>query len=146
MARPFTLPEEDAELERLINRLGMAAVAKMYGVTAQAVSKAARERKLNVKFRNNYKQWIPWKVKRGKGHQETYEHRMLRAWAKRETGDDLTEKERRSLEIFEAKMHACGMVIHYERERPADLGGPWMRVPRREGIDTGWIRNPEVPD
>ncbi len=143
MARPFTLPELDSELDSLLRRHTQAEVAQMYGVSPQAVSKAIRDRNLNAERRVSYKQYIPWRIKMD--HQESYPHRMLRLWAMSENGKDLTGKQARQLERFVAKLQEDGTVVHYEPDFPAEAGGPWLYLPRREGVDLGWIRNPEVP-
>lgn len=143
MARPRTLPEDNAELERLLHRHTQVEVANMYGVTEQAVSAAIRDRKLNTERRVSYRDYIPWSVRTE--HSEDYQRRMLRYYAMEQMARPLTPKQARSLELFKSKMDsmgAHGAVIHYDPEHPK---GPWFCLPRRPGVDVGYVRNPEVP-
>lgn len=135
------LPDSDYELTKLILEHGQAEVARMYGVTRAAVSDAVRKRKLPVQPRRNYKKYIPWTISI---EDERYAHpvKMLRLYAKEQEGEKLTEPQRRQLDKFKAKMDAEDLVVHYDPEHP---DGPWLFPRRREGVDTGYVRNPEVP-
>ena len=46
MARPRTLPEDNAQLAQEVRRYGAPAVAAHYGVTKQAVYKALKDRRI----------------------------------------------------------------------------------------------------
>lgn len=140
MARPRTLPESDSELERLLRKHTMEEIASMYGVTGQAVSKAVRDRKLNTPRRTSYKQYVPWRVR--VEHSEDYPRRMLRFYAQAQEGKVLTLKQSQQLAKFVAKLDADDAVVQYDPWHPE---GPWFYVPRRPGVDTGYVRNPEVP-
>lgn len=137
MTRPRTLPENNAELERLLRRHTQQEIADMYGVTNQAVSKAVRDRNLNAPRRVSYKEWIPWTIK--VEHSDSYPHRMLRLYAMAESGKDLNPKQQGMLAKFKLNM-GDDLVVQYD---PGHEKGPWLVVKRREGIDTGYARKPE---
>lgn len=141
MARPRTLPEENSELERLLRRHTMQDIADMYDVTVQAVSKAVKDRKIPYESRISYKQYIPWRIKTE--HSGThYLHRMLQLYARDSSGKPLTVKHQQMLRRFKDRCEELDAVVQYD---PDHEKGPWLLVPRREGIDTGYVRNPEVP-
>lgn len=133
MARPRTLPENDSELTRLILRHGMAEVGRMYGVTTQAVSKAVRDRRLPIKPRADYGDFIPWKL--AEQHRAAYEVKMLRLYGKAVLGHAMTEQERRRLAKFRAELAAAGEVITYDR-----VTG-FGRTPATPG-DENYVRQP----
>ncbi len=146
MSRPRTLPEENSELENLLRKHTQAQVADMFGVSEQAVSKAIRDRKLNIVHRVSFREYVPWTV--ATEHAEDYMRRMLRYYAMEQMGRDLDRKQAASLAKFKGIMDAPsaaaphGCVVQYDPSHPQ---GPWLRVPRRPGIDTGYARNPDVP-
>lgn len=140
MSRPRTLPDSNSELEKLLRRHTMTEIAEMYGVTAQAVSKAVRDRNLSVERRTSYKEYIPWRVK--VEHSELYPRRMLRLYAMEQTGKPLTEKQAGQLRLFKQRLDELDAVVHYDPEHP---NGPFLYLRRREGVDKGYVRNPEVP-
>ena len=118
----------------------MQEIADTYGVTAQAVSKAVRDRNIPYQTRISYKMYIPWRIKTE--HSRThYLHRMLQLYARDMSGKPLTPKQAGQLRRFKDRMDADKAVVHYDPDHP-DV---WLAVPRRDGIDTNYIRNPEVP-
>lgn len=140
MARPRSLPENNSELEGLLRRHTMTEVADMYGVSVQAVSAAVRSRNLTAETRVNLKEYIPWRVK--VEHSEHYLRRMLRLYAYEQIGRELNHKQAGELARFKRKMDEVGGVVQYDPEHEK---GPWLVVPRRPGVDKGYVRNPEVP-
>lgn len=140
MSRPRTLPDPEV-LEREIRRYGATQVAKAYGVTKQAVSKAHREWRLGIEPRVSYKAYIPWRVKAE--HNNAYPQRMLRLYGDRQMGRPLSAAGERSLAKFVAGLEENDVVVHYDRDyQGGTWGGGWMVTPRRPGIDTGLIRVP----
>lgn len=142
MSRPRTLPEDNSELEALIRRHGAVGAASMLGVTKQAISAAVRDRKLNVERRISYKKYIPWAVRAE--HQDEYPRRMLYYYAREQEGKTLTARNAGQLRLFKEKMDAMfdgrGAVVQYD---PDHEKGPFILVPRREGIDAGYARTPD---
>lgn len=138
MARPRSLPEDNSELERLLRNNTHQKIADMFGVTNQAVSKAIRDRNLNVPHRPSYKAYIPWRIQMG--HEDTYVHRMLRLYGMEQSGKALTRKQAGSLAKFKTTI-GPDHVVQYD---PGHEKGPWLVVKRRPGIDTGYARTPDM--
>ena len=121
----------------------MTQVAGMYGLTVQAVSKAVKDRKIPVpasRTRNSYRQYIPWTI--AVEHENHYARRCLRFWAMEQSGKPLRDHEAQMLRKFKEKLDERDLVVQYDPRHPK---GPFIYVPRRAGIDTGYVRNPEVP-
>jgi hypothetical protein len=137
MTRPRTLPEDNRELERLLRKHTQQEIADMFGVSNQAVSKAIRERKLSIPQRASYK--LPWPVKTE--HSDDYPRRMLRLYAKQQAGVSISAKDASMLARFCATLDERNLVVHYD---PWHEDGPWFYLPRRPGIDVGYVRNPDV--
>ena len=72
-------------------------------------------------------------------HQNSHLANMLRAYARQSSGLPLKPSAARQLATFIRKMDKLNAVVDYN-----DQDGLY-RVPRREGIDEGYVRNPLVP-
>ncbi len=137
MPRPFTLPEDDRELEDLIRKHGQAEVARMFGVTRAAVSAAVRSRKLNIPRRADYSHYIPWVIG-PEEHKWHYVRRMLYINAKQKTGAKTTPDEDRRVEEFRNLLDTENLSVVYDGD---DDEKPWKLVPREAG-DRDYIRPP----
>lgn len=133
MARPRTLPDPN-ELRILLLTESQAEIARRYGVTRAAVSKAARTYNLDS-GRVSYDEFIPWRAK--VEHQRDYAVRMLRLYGRRQMGLPLDDRDVRYLDRWLEELRRLEAVVDYDPER----GFYYTR--RREGIDTGLIREPE---
>lgn len=112
-------------------------VAERYGVSVAAVSAAIKRDR--IKFDTGYRRILPWKMKTE--HANLAIPRMLRLAERIRTGQDegMPPYLRSQGEGFTRNLEAMGAVIHYDPEVPPY----WFRVPRRDGIDKGLIREPE---
>ena len=112
-------------------------VALQFGVTPAAVSAAISRGR--IKYDTGYRRLLPWRMKAE--HANLAIPRMLRLAVRISTGRDegMPDYLRAQGEGFARKLDEMGAVIHYDPECPPF----WFRVPRREGIDTGLIREPE---
>jgi hypothetical protein len=138
VARPRTLPDDDRELQYLLAKHTMTDIARMYGLTVQAVSKAVKDRNIpHSRGRQDYKRWVPWTI--AVEHENFYARRCLRFWAMRQAERPLRDSEEQQLNNFLRKLEETGTVVQYEPHHPTN---PWILVPRREGIDTTIIRKP----
>lgn len=81
---------------------------------------------------------VPWKLR--EEHAKTAPANAIRWYARREAGLPLSPEESIKLERMVAHLDLKGGVLHYEPELP----GGWRIVPRRDGIDTGIVRNPDA--
>ncbi len=115
------------------------AVARKYGVTQAAVSQARRRGRLkdgDTKVMHS----LPWKVR--KEHLNLYAPKMLRTAARLEAGYSIGDSLAPQVAVFLQGLESTDAVIHYE----PDLDPPFIRVPRRQGIDLWWVRDPHVND
>jgi hypothetical protein len=112
-------------------------VALRYGVTVAAVSAAIKRGR--IKFDTGYQRILPWKMKAN--HANLAVPRMLRLAERIRTGrdDGMPDYLRAQGEGFARKLDEMDAVIHYD----PDVSPYWFRVPRRPGVDTGLVREPE---
>ena len=80
---------------------------------------------------------IPWAV--SPEHAEQEQHQMLRLASRVAGGEPVSGEDQRRLTQWLEDLHAAKAVVHYD---PAAKEG-WFYVPRRPGIDSGLIREPE---
>jgi len=85
-------------------------------------------------------QLIPWHVK--PEHMADYIVRMLRAEARQRAGREVNAIDAERLARFKAKLEGSDLVVHYD----PDLEEGFVLVPRRPGIDTDMIREPDTTD
>lgn len=83
---------------------------------------------------------VPWKLK--PEHRYLSPARMLRIQARYDQGLPLSETLEKQRERWIAGLMLDNTVIHYDPETPE---GFW-RFPRREGIDTWYVREPWIDD
>lgn len=112
-------------------------VAIRYGVTVAAVSAAIKRGR--IKYDTGFRRVLPWKMKAE--HANLAIPRMLRLAERIRTGRDegMPAYLRAQGEGFTRNLESMGAVIHYD----PDVSPYWFRVPRREGIDNGLIREPD---
>lgn len=112
-------------------------VADRYGVTVAAVSAAISRGR--IKHETGYRRILPWRMKTE--HTAMAVPRMLRLAERIRLGQDegMPDYLRAQGEGFTRQLERMNAVIHYD----PDLPPYWFRVPRREGIDTGLIREPD---
>lgn len=80
---------------------------------------------------------IPWAVR--PEHRHAYPIALLRLEARQRAGHPLRPVDEERLRGWKERLAETGTVLHYEPE--TEQG--WFYVPRREGIDTDLIREPE---
>lgn len=80
---------------------------------------------------------MPWKVKRE--HLGNYHARMLRLLIRRQEGRALSDEESKRLGSWLRKLEQAGEVVHYD----LDYAWGFKLVPRREGVDEGYVREPD---
>lgn len=115
-------------------------VADEAGVTQSAVA-AARQRGWITEGRTNVVGGgPPWRMR--PEHRNFNVPKMLRCAARMAAGKPVGESNRRALRQFMEGLRQAGAVIHYE----PDVAPYFFRVPRREGIDTWLVRDPNVDD
>jgi len=83
---------------------------------------------------------VPWKLK--PEHRHLSPARMLRIQARHDQGLPISETLERQRERWIAGLMLDNTVIHYD---PTTREGFW-RFPRREGIDTWYVREPWIDD
>lgn len=91
--------------------------------------------------RNAQAKIIPWKIADPR-HRRLSWYTHLRMAARLEDGLPVPQDKLESLQRWWAGMEAGGSVVDY---RP-DLLEPFIPVPRRPGIDKGYIREPDPDD
>ena len=125
-----------AQIAERVNKQNLAQMgADFRPVTRSAVSVALlRAGKTGLPSR--YAAEIPWSPIAGE-HLNQYPHSMLRLWARRNRGEELTERQIRNLDNVVMKLRDKNEVITYE-----PTNGGFVRVPARPGIDSGLIRQP----
>ena len=119
-------------------------VADHFGVTQPAVNRAiwrGRIKDITYDRATKDESGIPWHPIMSE-HRSRYLIRMLRAAARRQRGEKSAPVIEAQLDSFLEQLHQHDFVIHYE---PRSEEG-FFRVPRREGIDTGYVRDPYVDD
>ena len=118
-------------------------VAEKFGVTQAAVAGAIRRGRIKVQYDrvDSDKSGIPWSPIRPE-HRQKYLARMLRAAARRDDGRGNAPVIDAQLDLFVKRMRELDAVVHYD----PDTEEGFFRVPRREGIDKGWVRDPHLDD
>ena len=113
-------------------------VAEKFGVTQSAVSIAIRRG--DIKHETGFERRLPWRMK-GE-HVNLSIPRALRIAIRLQAGqgEDMPAYMRQQGEGFIRTLEETGTVIHYDPDVPPF----WFRVKRREGIDEGLIREPDV--
>lgn len=115
------------------------AVAQRFGVSQSAVSTAIKRGR--IKHDTGFERRLPWHMK--PEHVNLAVPRNLRLAMRLKAGDtDMPAYLRQQGEGFLRTLEDAGAVIHYEPDIPPF----WFRVPRREGIDEGLIREPGYED
>jgi hypothetical protein len=133
VARPRRLPSDYVIFRQI--RLGFThgQIANKYGVGRTAVATAMSRAGLTEPKR--YREVIPWRVRMR--HQDSYDLRMLRAYARIQAGDvTLDPVERHRCELWCARLEVSRVVVGYDEERQEGF----YRVDKRPGIDTSVIR------
>ena len=112
-------------------------VAEKFGVSQSAVSLAIRRG--NIKHETGFERLLPWHMRAE--HVNLAIPRGLRLAIRVQRGDtkDMPDYLRREGEGFIRTLEELDAVIHYE----PDVAPFWFRVPRRHGVDTGLIREPD---
>jgi hypothetical protein len=80
---------------------------------------------------------IPWFIK--EEHRWEFPIQMLRAEARRRRGAELDPQHARKLKGFLERLEQDGTVVHYD----PDTDDGFFYVPRRPGVDTDLIRQPD---
>jgi len=143
MAAPRYLPS-DAKLSELARTMTHAQIAeyvyKTTGVKVGRSTVSAALSRAGLTNRIRYSDALPWdriKIE----HNGHYAAQMLRAGARIESdqkvSDDLSDR----YESWKARLDAEDAVVHYD----PNAGEGFFYVKRRKGIDKGMIRNPKVP-
>ena len=82
---------------------------------------------------------IPWQVL--PQHRYAYPVMNLRHEARLRAGEEITPRMQAQLDGWKRNLEADNVVVHYDPE--TEQG--WWYVPRRDGIDTDLIREPDGP-
>ena len=106
-----------------------------YRVSRSTVSAALSRAGLTNRVR--YSEWLPWD-RIATEHNGHYAAQMLRAGARMEAGEEVSESLQSRYENWRARLEAEDACIHYD---PDTIDG-FFYVRRRPGIDTGIIRYP----
>jgi hypothetical protein len=126
-----TLREQGLTCEQIADE-----VARKYHVrvTGTAISMALLRAGYPAKT-PRYAAEIPWRVR--PEHNNDHDVYMLRVAARVKHGKRVSAEERRMLDAWRRQLDDQQAVVHYHR----DHGFMW--VPRRPGVDTGLIREPQ---
>jgi hypothetical protein len=108
-------------------------------VTQSAISQAISAGRIKVDTNRNAGA-IPWKLK--PEHRHLHAARMLRTLARMEAGREIGVSLQKQVKTWREGLELENSVITYDPDTPE---GFW-RVPRRPGIDLGWVRDPNVSD
>lgn len=116
-----------------------AEVAERFGVSQGAVSNAITRGNIKADTNRTGRRAVPWSPIRPE-HRDKYLVRMLRALHRREQGMKSAPVIEAQLDTFLRSMAEGGWVVDYLPDKFPEEG--FVRVPRREGIDEGLIREP----
>jgi len=143
MAAPRYLPS-DAKLSELARTMTHAQIAeyvyKTTGVKVGRSTVSAALSRAGLTNRIRYSDALPWdriKIE----HNGHYAAQMLRAGARIESGQKVSDDLSDRYESWKARLDAEDAVVHYD----PNAGEGFFYVKRRKGIDKGMIRNPKVP-
>ena len=114
-------------------------VAEKFGVSQGAVSNAITRGNIKADTNRVVSRAVPWHPIKPE-HRDKYLVRMLRAHHRRVNGLKNAPVLEAMLDTFLVAMERDGFVIDYQ----PDTEDGFVRVPRREGIDTGLVRDPEL--
>jgi hypothetical protein len=114
-------------------------VAERFGVSQAAVSNAIRRGVITADTNRADTRAVPWSPIE-KRHRDRYLVRMLRAHHRRSMGMRSAPVIEAQLDTFLRKIGEGDWVVDYSPE------DGFIRVPRREGIDLGLIREPHLDD
>jgi hypothetical protein len=126
----------------LRNGMTQQQVADIFGVTQAAVSANVVRGNIKIDYRDRPEgPAMPWHPIRPE-HRNRYLARMLRANHRRQQGLKSAPVLEAMLDKFLAAAKEQDFVVTYE----PDTEEGFFRVARREGIDEGLIRNPDLDD
>lgn len=108
-------------------------------ITQSAISQAIASGRIKVNTNRN-SGGIPWKLL--PQHRHLHAARMLRTQARLEAGLDVGASLKEQVRTWREGLEIENSVITYDPDTPE---GFW-RVPRRPGIDLGWVREPSLDD
>lgn len=136
---------DDKEIEQLL-RSGKTQqdVVDLYSsrgveISQSAISQAITAGRIKVDT-NRHTGGIPWKLL--PQHRHLHAARMLRTLARLEAGLEVGPSLRDQVRTWREGLEIEDSVITYDPDTPE---GFW-RVPRRSGIDLGWVREPLIGD
>lgn len=136
---------DDSRVEQLLRagktQLEVVAIYRQEGVdvTQSAISQAISSGRIKVNTDRN-SGGIPWKLR--PEHRHLHAARMLRTQARLDAGLEVGASLLSQVTTWREGLEIENSVITYD---PETKEGFW-RVPRRPGIDTGWVRDPNVDD
>jgi hypothetical protein len=136
---------DDNRVEQLLRagktQLEVVAIYRAEGVdvTQSAISQAISSGRIKVNTDRN-SGGIPWKLR--PEHRHLLAARMLRTQARLDAGLEVGPSLLAQVTTWREGLEIENSVITYD---PETKEGFW-RVPRRPGIDTGWVRDPNVND
>lgn len=110
------------------------------GIDITSAGIAMFRRRHGLEMMRDVRTLIAWPV--AKQHRALYPARMLRFEQRRRGGRPLDARQEGYLDAWIEKLTTDDLVVHYEAE--TDIG--WHYVPRRPGIDTDLIRDPNYAD
>lgn len=145
MPAPRILPDPH-KLRALKERFTYAQIAEMYGVDPQSVYQRLRIDYPNAqKERPRYSDLIPWRI--AKEHWYAMPVTMLRFYARRRDGKQLSPKDERRLDSWLEALRAADAVVDYDRDQPPNPASPksggWRYVKRLPEDGDRLIRVPQ---
>lgn len=138
--RPGGVQRIDYKLAEQMLRRGYTQqrVADFFGVTQGAIAAAISRGVIPYEKKRPSTRAMPWRPIRQE-HRQRYLARMLRAAHARDNGMPArSARVERMLDNFLADMRARDFVVDYVPETEEGF----FRVPRRPGIDLGYVREP----
>ena len=134
---------DDSEIEQMLRsgktQQQVVAIYRERGldITQSAISQAISSGRIKVDTNRNSGA-VPWKLKAE--HRWLNSARMLRTLARLERGLPVGPSLEAQVKVWKEGLEEEGSVITYD---PDTKEGFW-RVPRRPGIDLGWVREPTI--
>lgn len=126
-----------SEAEQLLRSgLSQTEVAARFGVKQAAISMAISRGR--IKYDTGVRRLLPWKNIKPE-HLRLNVPRQLRAAMHLAAGDEQPPVVEMQARRFIDELDRLGAVIHYD----PDLEPYWFRVPRRPGVDLGFVREPD---
>jgi hypothetical protein len=143
MAAPRYLPS-DSKLVELARTMTHAEIAeyvyKTTGVKVGRSTVSAALSRAGLTKRIRYSDALPWERIRVE-HNGHYAAQMLRAGARIEAGQEVSQDLSDRYESWKARLDSEDAVVHYD----PDTADGFFYVKRRKGIDKGMVRSPKVP-